>query len=94
MGRMARSVLSRLSPVFWLAAVALAVLLAVDPRWSAETARTLVGMLVLATGAGIAGSACGAIESTHTASIDMLIGALLDDRPTPGPRSRHCRPAA
>jgi len=94
MGRMARSALARLSPFFWLAAVVLAVLLASDPHWSAGAARQLVGLVILTTGAAIGGTACGAIEATHDASIEMLLGALLADRPTPGPRSRRHRAAA
>jgi ABC-type transport system involved in cytochrome c biogenesis permease component len=94
MGRTARSVMSRLSPVFWLGAAVLAGLLVSDPDWSNETGRGVIAALILLTGAGISGVVSGAVEATHTGTIEMLIGALLEDRSTPGPRSRRYRDAA
>lgn len=85
MGHAVRTVLSHLSPVFWAASAGLVAVLVVDPDWGTGIARGVVGSLILTTGAAIAGSMCGAIEATHTASMDMLLRALLDERPTPEP---------
>lgn len=85
MGHTVRTVLSHLSPVFWAVSVGLVAVLLAHPHWGAGVARGVVGSLILTTGAAIAGSMCGAIEATHTASMDMLLRALLDERPTPEP---------
>lgn len=93
MGRIARSVLSRLSPLFWAAAVAGTVVLVTHPGWGSSPARELVGLIILATGAAIGGTACGAIEATHDASVALLLNALLEERPTREPDRRHLRAA-
>lgn len=78
MGRGARSVLSRLSPMSWTAAVALAAVQMAGVR--------VGGPMVIAAALGAAGTVSGAIQATHDGSIDLLLHALLESRqPTPGP---------
>lgn len=95
MGHLVRTVLSRLSLVFWAVSVGLVAALVVHPDWGAGIARGVVGSLILSTGAAIAGSMCGAIEATHDACVDMLLDALLEDRPSsPKPQQQSHRAAA
>lgn len=79
MGHRVRSVLTRLSPLSWTAAVILAVIQMAGAR--------VGGAMVIVTGLAAAGTISGAVQATHDASIDMLVRALAEQRrPTPGPR--------
>lgn len=92
MGRTARTVLSRISPLSWAATVVLAAAHLAVPLWLPG-----VGGLIIVTAAlGIAGTLSGAVEGTHDACIDMLLGALLETRPSPEPaqQSQSHRSAA
>lgn len=93
MGRMARLVLSRISPLLWVAAVVSAALLAADPRWSTPIARGLVGIIIVVTGGAIGGTVCGAIEATHNRSMSLLLGVILDETPTREPDQKRLRAA-
>ena len=72
MGRVVRRVLSRMSPVFWLIAAGY------------ETARAMIdghehdylGMIVLFSALGIAGTLCGAVDGTDDHDIEVLLDTI------------------
>jgi len=82
MGRRARSLLSRISPAFWIATLVLAGFQMTGDR--------VGGALTVAAALGAAGTISGAVEATHDHSIEMLLEALVEARrPSPGPLSHH-----
>lgn len=92
MGRTARTVLSRISPLSWAATLVLAAVHLAIPAWLPGVG----GLIVAAAALGVGGTLCGAVEATHDACIDMLLGALLETRPSPEPgqQSQSHRSAA
>ena len=87
MGALARSFLCKASPLFWLAAVSLAI------TWDA-TQVPVLGWIVICTGAGTAGTVSGAVSSRSRYDRELLLNALLANRP-PGekdPDPDRCSP--
>lgn len=74
MGALARSLLCKASPLFWLAAVSLAV------TWDA-TGVPVLGWIVICTGAGTAGTVSGAVNTRSRYDRELLLNALLANRP-------------
>lgn len=70
--RIARTVLSWLSPAFWTAAITLTVLHLVWPLWVPG----IGGLIVVLTGLGLAGILSGAVQATHDHDIAALGQAL------------------
>lgn len=72
MGRTARTVLSRMSPLSWATAIALTILRLVHPLW----APGIDDLIVVLTGLGLAGILTDAVQATHDHDIAALGRAL------------------
>lgn len=74
MGAMARRLLCRLTPLFWLAAIGLVIVH--DTRHV-----HVLGWIVVATGLGVGGTLTGAISATAAHEKTLLLSALVANRP-------------
>jgi hypothetical protein len=80
------TILARLSPLSWATAIGLVIAREIDPRLQ------VLGMVVVLTGAGLAGTVCGAIRSTDTYEKRLLMEALRASQRDAGrPAAGHLR---
>jgi anaerobic C4-dicarboxylate transporter len=85
MGRAARSVLIRTSPVLWAASVALVVLRNTDHRF----AHDYLDIIIICCALALAGTLCAAIDSIRDRVVMTLAGSLADATRPPGPTRTH-----
>src|SRR5262245_9804985 len=85
MDRLARSVLSRIAPLLWLASVALVAL-----RAAADDIRDVIppGTVSLLTAMAVTGTLCGLVADRRGGAAELLLKALLATPPAPEQQPR------